>query len=54
MRASCVARNDPRYGSRRRRRHARCRNQTRHSTLPEGLCGRKGRVLHDLFATRHA
>jgi hypothetical protein len=52
--ASRVARNDPRYGSRRRRRHARRRYQTRYSSLPDGLCGRKGRVLHDLLAPRHA
>jgi hypothetical protein len=32
--ASCVARNDPRYGSRRRHRHAHARYQTRHSALP--------------------
>jgi hypothetical protein len=52
--ASCVAHNDLRYGSCRRRRHARGRYQTRHSTLPDGLRGRKGRVLHDLLAPRHA
>jgi hypothetical protein len=51
--ASCT-RNDPRYSTRRRRRHARGRYQTRHSTLPDGLCGRKGRVFHDLLAPRHA
>lgn len=52
--ASCVAHNDLGYGSCRRRRHARGRYQTRHSTLPDGLCGRKGRILHDLLAPRHA
>ena len=52
--ASCVARNDLCDGSRRRRRHARGCYQTRHSTLSDGLRGRKGRVLHDLLAPRHA
>ena len=53
-RASCVVRNDPSYGSRRRRRHARGHYHTRHSTLPDGLCSRKGRVLYDLLAPWHA